>query len=126
MDLRDDPDRCALLGRRQSGALTGEAGSYYENVVFGHLREGAPGILGERHFATRARGGASAGGGGRAEHPADPLEGPDPAQDAVAIHRHDRAEALEALAAEERLERLLRADAQRAVARVMGHDRGDD
>ena len=34
--LRDDPDRHALLGRRQRRALPGEAGADHQYVVLGH------------------------------------------------------------------------------------------
>ncbi len=36
MDLAEDPDRDALLGGRQGGALPGQAGTDYEHVVGGH------------------------------------------------------------------------------------------
>ena len=38
VDLADDPDRYALLGRRQGGPLPGQAGADYENVMRGHER----------------------------------------------------------------------------------------
>ena len=38
MDLADDPDRHALLGGGEGGALAGEAGADYEYVMGGHER----------------------------------------------------------------------------------------
>ena len=36
MDLADDPDRYAFLGGGEGGALAGEAGADYENVMGRH------------------------------------------------------------------------------------------
>ena len=38
VDLADDPDRYAFLGGREGGALAGEAGADYENVMSRHER----------------------------------------------------------------------------------------
>jgi hypothetical protein len=36
MDLGNDAHRGARVGRGEGGALAGESGSYYEDIVLGH------------------------------------------------------------------------------------------
>src|SRR5215210_946631 len=62
-------------------------------------------------------------GRGGAEGATQAVHGHDPPQPAVAVHRHERAEAPEALLAEQRLERLLQGDPQCAAVLVACHHR---
>src|SRR4051812_9226696 len=90
---------------------------------FSGLLAGVPGLRRRRFYCQGLHGGYAAPGRrcssqprSRLERARNLLDRHNAAQHAVAVHGHDRAEPLEPLGAEQRLERLVEADAERARA----------
>ena len=97
VDLGDDPDGGACLGRAEGGPLAGQAGAYHEDVMLRHGR----GILCKRDTARRRAAGVPGPPErlvrGRVRHAlleraAHLVPCDDPEQAAVGVHGHQRAE----------------------------------
>ena len=113
VDLGDDPDRDALLGGGEGGALAGEAGSDHEDVVVEASRQRDP-IDRRREPADRWRQRV-------AQRPADLVGGDHAAQAPLGVDRDQAAEPAQGLVAEQRLERRVVADPQRAAGVELEH-----
>ena len=123
VDLGDDADGCAGLRRGEGGALAGEAGSDDEDVVLGHWWGEAAAILCERGaLPGYGHGGRSGRTGRSARRTWSTVT--TPRRPPSRVHGHDRAQAGQALAAQQRLERLVESTRRPlAPLAVGGHHR---